>query len=40
MIDIKKALIDPSALFKKPRDVVERNDLSREQKIEILRRWE
>jgi hypothetical protein len=40
MIDIKKALIDPSALFKKPRDVVERSDLSREQKIEILRRWE
>ena len=40
MIDIKKALTDPSAIFRKPKDVVERNDLSREEKIEILRRWE
>jgi hypothetical protein len=40
MIDIKKALNNPSAVFKKPRKVVENNDLSREQKIEILRRWE
>jgi hypothetical protein len=40
MIDIKKALNNPSAVFKKPREVVENNDLSREQKIEILRRWE
>ena len=40
MIDIKKALNDPSAIFRKPKDVVERNDLSREEKIEILRRWE
>jgi hypothetical protein len=40
MIDIKKALSDPSAIFTKPQEVVETNDLSREQKIEILRRWE
>jgi hypothetical protein len=40
MIDVKKAVINPSAIFDKPEEVVERNDLSREQKIEILRRWE
>jgi len=40
MIDIKKALTNPSAIFRQPQDVVERSDLTREQKIEILRRWE
>jgi len=40
MIDVKKALTDPSAVFKKPQEVIETGDLSREQKIEILRRWE
>jgi hypothetical protein len=40
MIDVKKALINPSAIFDKPEEIVETNDLSREQKIEILRRWE
>jgi len=39
MIDVKQALIT-SAVFQKPQDVIERNDLSRQQKIEILRRWE
>jgi hypothetical protein len=40
MIDINKAMTNPSAVFRKPQDVVENSDLSREQKIEILRRWE
>jgi len=40
MIDVNQALINPSAVFQKPQDVIERNDLSRQQKIEILRRWE
>jgi hypothetical protein len=40
MIDVKKALTDPSAVFKKPQEVIETDGLSREQKIEILRRWE
>jgi hypothetical protein len=40
MVDLKKALTDPSAMFKKPQDVVEKKELSREQKIEILRHWE
>jgi hypothetical protein len=40
MIDLKKALINPSAIFKDPQEIVETSDLSREQKIELLRRWE
>lgn len=40
MVNIEKALLNPGAVFKKPRDIVERHDLSREQKVEILRRWE
>jgi len=40
MIDVKKALLDPSTVFHKPDEIVENNELSREQKIEILRRWE
>jgi hypothetical protein len=40
MVNVEKALLNPSTIFKQPRDVVERGDLSRDQKIEILRRWE
>jgi len=40
MIDVKKALINPSAVFKRPEDVIDSNELTREQKIEILKRWE
>jgi hypothetical protein len=40
MIDVKKALLDPTAVFRGPDEVVESNLLNREQKIEILRRWE
>jgi len=40
MIDVNKALTDPSAVFKKPQEVIETGDLSREQKIEILQQWE
>lgn len=40
MIDINKALTNPRAIFRRPQEVVESNDLSREQKIEVLRRWE
>jgi len=35
MIDVKKALINPSAVFKRPEDVIDSNELTREQKIEI-----
>jgi hypothetical protein len=40
MIDVKKALLDPSAVFRAPDEVVETKLLNREQKIEIQRRWE
>lgn len=39
MIDIQKALLDPTAVFKHPHDVVHHAQLTRDQKIEILRRW-
>jgi hypothetical protein len=40
MVDVKKALLNPSAVFKRPEEIVESNELSRNQKIEILGRWE
>jgi hypothetical protein len=40
MKDIEKALLNPAMVFKSPAEVVDSGDLSREQKIEILRRWE
>jgi len=38
-IDIERALIDPDAVFASPREVLEHDGLSTEQKAEILRRW-
>jgi hypothetical protein len=38
--DFEKALLDPGAVFKNPAEVVRKADLSRDQKIQILRRWE
>ena len=40
MIDVEKALLDPGLVFKTPGEVLANNELSRAQKIEILRRWE
>ena len=40
MIDIEKAILDPAAIFKNPQQVIDNHDLSRDQKIEVLRRWE
>jgi hypothetical protein len=39
-MDDKKTQADPSTIFKRPQEVVDRKDLSRDQKVEILRRWE
>ena len=39
-IDVEKALLDPSAVFRTPEEIPPRNDLTLEQKVEILRRWE
>ena len=40
MIDVKKAMLDPTMVFKEPKEVVANHELTRDQKIEILRRWE
>ena len=39
-MDFEKAKLDPAAVFKSPQEVVSSQELSREQKIEILRQWE
>ena len=39
-MDIKKALLDPTSVFTRPEDVLAEASLSRDQKIQILRRWE
>ena len=40
MIDVKMAMLEPPMVFKVPKDVVANVELTRDQKIEILRRWE
>ena len=39
-IELEKALLDPAASFKSPADVLTSQKFSKEDKIEILRRWE
>ena len=39
MIDVAKAMLDPTMVFTEPKDVVASDELTRDQKIEILRRW-
>ncbi len=38
-IDLKRASIDPVAVFPSPEAVVEHRCLTREQKTDILKRW-
>ncbi len=40
MIDVIKAMLDPTMVFEDPMNVVANVELTRDQKIEILRRWE
>lgn len=40
MTDIDRALMDPANVFCTPQKVLESQDLSHQQKIEILRHWE
>jgi hypothetical protein len=39
-IDYDKALLDPASVFATPEEVLDRTELTKQQKIEILRRWE
>jgi hypothetical protein len=38
--DFDKMMQDPRAFFSEPRDVVAHPELSREQKLAVLRQWE
>lgn len=38
-LDLDRALLDPSAVFRAPEEVIQHPALTRHQKIEILRRW-
>ena len=40
MIDVKKAMLVPTMVFKDPKEVIANTELTRDQKIEILRCWE
>ncbi|MCH7567561.1 MAG: hypothetical protein IH787_07900 [Nitrospirae bacterium] len=38
-MDLRKAILNPALVFLGPEDVLEGDELTREQKIEVLRRW-
>jgi hypothetical protein len=40
MINFQKALQDPGLVFKTPEDIFRNRQLSRQQKIKLLRQWE
>ncbi len=40
MIDFEAARIDPASAFQAPEDISNSSELTREQKIELLSRWE
>ncbi|XOZ34786.1 hypothetical protein ACMDCT_06025 [Halomonadaceae bacterium KBTZ08] len=39
-MDLEKALVDPAAVFSTPAEVVVAEQLSRDDRVRILRRWE
>lgn len=39
-MDIEQAMLDPSRVFMRPDDVCNESSLTRDQKINVLRRWE
>jgi len=39
-IELKKALLDPASTFADPEEVRDHPELTKAQKIEVLRRWE
>ena len=39
-MDLEKAKLNPAAVYKTPQEIVSSQELSRKQKLEILRRWE
>jgi len=39
-MNFKKALLNPTSVFRRPSDVLLAESLSKNQKIQVLRRWE
>jgi hypothetical protein len=39
-LDIERAMVEPASVFATPEEVLAHEELTREQKIEILWRWE
>ena len=39
VVDMDRALLDPGSVFAAPEDVLSHKGLSRQQKIDLLRRW-
>jgi hypothetical protein len=40
MMNLEKAMLNPTSVFARPNDVLAEQTLTREQKIRVLRRWE
>jgi hypothetical protein len=38
--DYDQALLNPAAVFKRPKDIFETDALTTDQKLEVLKRWE
>jgi len=38
-INLEKAMLNPTLVFRSPKDVLQRDELTRAQKIKILRCW-
>jgi len=39
-VDLARARLDPGAVFPSPEALRDRSDLSRQEKLDLLRRWE
>jgi hypothetical protein len=39
-VDVKVARLDPGTVFRTPEEVLEHPDLTTEQKVDLLQRWE
>ncbi len=38
--DYDKALLNPAAIFKQPKDILDTDSMTAPQKLEVLKRWE
>jgi hypothetical protein len=39
-VNLEEALLDPASVFENPEEVRDHSELTKAQKIEVLRRWE